>query len=100
MFLQPFRDSGDGARHVGVCLFFGVLSICGCGEVVGERPCNVGVGLDDSWAKVLVAIDDEDVLAEGKGLEGELLEGEEIVLLAAFLSEESSEGNQEGVEAG
>ena len=96
MFLQPLRDSGDGARHVGVCLFFGVLSVCGCGEVVGECPCDVGVSLDDSWAKVLVAVNDEDVLAKGKSLEGELLEGKEVILFAAFLTEESSEGNREG----
>ena len=56
--------------------------------------------MNDSWAKVLVAIDDEDVLAEGEGLEGELLEGEGVVLLAAFLSEETSEGKGEAFKAG
>jgi len=41
--------------------------------VVEEFSSDVGDGVDDGWSQVFIAVDDEDVSAEGEEVEGEFL---------------------------
>lgn len=51
------------------------------------RECStdvLGGSIDDIMPQILITAYDKDVSAEDKGFEGELLEREEVALLASF----------------
>jgi len=52
-----------------------------------ERLANVYGDFGDGGAEILVAVDDEDVRTECKGLKGELLEWEKIIISGGVASE-------------